>query len=103
MGGGASGLFQGICRRYRLQSQGHALQGLIGPMKGKILYSPEDMNKAFRLGFDGAGWKERRNAFWVTEDEKIMRTICGQPPEEQKSAIEKSGHDPIMSYNRRIS
>ncbi len=69
-------------------------------MKGRMLFSPEDMNRAFDHGFHNAGWKERRNTFWVTSDEKILRTIYSHSSDEQKTAIENAGHEPIMSYNQ---
>lgn len=69
-------------------------------MKGKLLYSPEDMNAAFKKGFVSKGWKQRRNTFWVTADEKLMRGVYSLPPEEQKRAIIEAGHEPIMSYNQ---
>ncbi len=69
-------------------------------MQGRMLFSPEDMNRAFDHGFNNAGWKERRNTFWVTSDEKILRTIYNHSPDEQKTAIENAGHEPIMSYNQ---
>ena len=69
-------------------------------MRGKLLYSPEAMNEAFKLGFEHLGWKQRRNTFWVTDDEKIMRAVYSLPTEEQKQAIRAAGHEPIMSYNQ---
>ncbi len=69
-------------------------------MPGKTLYSPADMNRAFRDGFQERGWSERRSNFWVTADEKLLRGIYGLPEEEQRRAIEEAGHSPIMSYNQ---
>lgn len=69
-------------------------------MKGKLLYSPEDMNAAFKKGFVSKGWEQRRNTFWVTADEKLMRGVYSLPPEEQKRAIVEAGYEPIMSYNQ---
>ena len=69
-------------------------------MSGRILYSPTDMNAAFKMGLEAIGWTERRNTFWVTDDEKLLRGIYGLSSEEQKSAIQKAGHEPIMSYNQ---
>ena len=68
--------------------------------QGKMLYSPEDMNRAFSRGLGALDWKERRNTFWVTSDEKLLRGIYGQPADEQERAIRESGHIPIMSYNQ---
>lgn len=67
---------------------------------GKMLYSPVDMNKAFKKGLESRGWQQRRKSFWVTKDEKLLRSIYGQPEEEQKKAIEAAGHKPYWSYNQ---
>ena len=69
-------------------------------MRGRMLYSPPDMNAAFKAGLEVLGWEERRNTFWVTADERLMRGIYGHPAEEQKAAIQSAGHEPIMSYNQ---
>ena len=68
--------------------------------RGRKLFSPKDMNRAFKRGFKAAGWKQRQNTFWVTEDEKVLRGIYGQPAKEQKLAIQAAGHEPIRSYNQ---
>ena len=47
-------------------------------MPGKLLYSPGDMNKSFKINFKGLRWMERRNTFWVTADERLMRGIYNQ-------------------------
>ena len=69
-------------------------------MRGKTLYSPTAMNQAFKQGLQERGWSERRRTFWVTADERLMRGIYSRPEDEQKQAIEKAGHTPIMSYNQ---
>ena len=69
-------------------------------MLGRLLYSPSDMNRAFKNGLEARGWSERRNTFWVTDDEKLLRGIYGLPESEQKRAIEKAGYTPIKSYNQ---
>ena len=69
-------------------------------MRGRLLYSPGDMNIAFKRGLETRGWSERRNRFWVTDDEKLLRGIYSLPEKEQKRAIEEAGHTPIMSYNQ---
>lgn len=69
-------------------------------MKGKRLFSPGDMNDAFKQGFRQRDWEERRSTFWVTSDEKLMRGIYGLGEKEQKRAIEQAGYEPIMSYNQ---
>ena len=67
---------------------------------GKLLYSPVDMNKAFKVGLKPLGWSERRSTFWVTADEKLTRKIYSQPENEQKEAIQRAGYEPIRSYNQ---
>ena len=67
---------------------------------GKRLYSPVDMNRAFKDGLQSRGWTERRSVFWVTADDKLMRTIHDRPEDEQKRKIESAGYEPIMSYNQ---
>ncbi len=69
-------------------------------MPGQLLYSPKDMNFAFKEGLESTGWDERRNTFWVTDDEKLLRGIYGLSPEEQKQKIQDAGYEPIMSYNQ---
>ena len=69
-------------------------------MRGKTLYSPTDMNRAFRDGFRQQEWGERRSTFWVTDDEKLLRGVYNLPEDEQRRAIEEAGHSPIMSYNQ---
>ncbi len=69
-------------------------------MPGKVLFSPADMNRAFKDGLKARGWSERRSTFWLTADEKLMRGIYGMSESEQKRAIEKAGYEPIMSYNQ---
>ena len=72
-------------------------------MRGRLLYSPSDMNRAFREGFREHHWEERRNVFWVTDNERLLRDIHNLPEFEQKKAIEKAGHTPINPITRPIS
>ena len=69
-------------------------------MAGKLLYSPTDMNKAMEVGFKKRGWNQRRQGFWVTDDDRIVRAIANLTPEQQKETIEKAGNQPIYSYNQ---
>lgn len=67
---------------------------------GQLLYSPQDMNKAFKKGFTEKGWQQRRQNFWVTSDERVTRSIFNLQPDLQKKMIEEAGKDPIHSYNQ---
>lgn len=68
--------------------------------RGKLLYSPADMNAAFKREFESLGWKQERRSFWVTSDERLMRRVHNLPPEDQKRQIEDAGHTAIGSYNQ---
>jgi len=69
-------------------------------MKGKLLYSPIDMNANFKHLLTRVGWKESRVSYWVTKDEKLIRKTLSIDPKEQKKVIEASGETPIYSYNQ---
>ena len=58
------------------------------------------MNSDFKRHFESCGWQQRHHTFWVTADEKLLRTIHGRTAQEQKAAIEAAGHKPIKSYNQ---
>ena len=69
-------------------------------MKGKILYSPIEMNKSFSALLKAKDWKESRVSYWVTKSEKLIRKTLTMLPEEQKKEIEAAGETPIYSYNQ---
>lgn len=69
-------------------------------MKGKILYSPIEMNKSFDALLKAKDWQESRVGYWVTKSEKLIRKTITMPSEEQKKEIEAAGEVPIFSYNQ---
>ena len=69
-------------------------------MKGKILYSPIEMNKSFDALLKAKDWQESRVSYWVTKSEKLIRKTIAMPSEEQKKEIEAAGEVPIFSYNQ---
>jgi len=69
-------------------------------MKGTLLYSPIDMNNAFKSELTGFGWEESRVSYWVTRNDKLIRKTLAMPPEMQKQEIETSGETAIRSYNQ---
>ena len=68
--------------------------------QGKLLYSPIDLNKAISKGFHSLGWEQRRQTFWVTSDEHLMRRVHNLEQEVQKQTITDAGKEPIRSYNQ---
>lgn len=69
-------------------------------MKGRVLYSPRDMNKQFAHLLNSTGWHESRVSYWVTKNEKLVRKTLTMTPEQQKREIEEAGETPIFSYNQ---
>lgn len=69
-------------------------------MKGKLLFSPIDMNAAFNRLLREKSWAESRVNYWVTKSEKLIRKTLTLPAEEQKREIEAAGEIPIFSYNQ---
>lgn len=68
--------------------------------KGKVLFSPIDMNVAFNRHLRKHSWKESRVSYWVTRNEKLIRKTLTMSAEEQKREIENEGETPIYSYNQ---
>ena len=68
--------------------------------KGRLLFSPVDMNKLFKQRLEQHGWTESRVNYWVTREEKLIRKTLGMSPEHQKAEIEQAGLSPISSYNQ---
>lgn len=68
--------------------------------KGQILYSPVDMNLAFKKLLKDKNWKESRVNYWVTKDIQLIRRTVMMTPKEQKEEIKKKGGIPIFSYNQ---
>ncbi len=69
-------------------------------MKGRLLYSPIEMNKLFKNLLELKQWKESRVSYWITKDERLIRKTLMMPPEKQKEEIEQSGYQPFFSYNQ---
>lgn len=69
-------------------------------MKGKLLFSPIDMNIAFKRLLRGRDWDETRVSYWVTKTEKLIRKTLEMSAEEQKLEIEAAGEKAIFSYNQ---
>ncbi len=69
-------------------------------MKGRLLYSPVEMNKTFKQLLGGKEWHESRVNYWVTKDAKLIRKTLPMSPEEQKREIDEAGAEAIFSYNQ---
>lgn len=69
-------------------------------MRGKVLYSPIDLNANFKTLLAGAGWGESRVSYWVTKSEELIRRTLALDPSTQKQEIEDAGEEAIFSYNQ---
>ncbi|HOJ71104.1 MAG TPA: BglII/BstYI family type II restriction endonuclease [Syntrophorhabdaceae bacterium] len=69
-------------------------------MKGRLLFSPIDINAAFKQLLRSKKWQENRVSYWVTKNERLIRKTLTMSPEEQKREIEEAGEKPIFSYNQ---
>lgn len=68
-------------------------------MRGKLLYSPAEINKRFKKELEACGWSEVRTDYWVTDDFELIRKTILLPPDEQKKMIEAEKKKAIRSYN----
>lgn len=68
--------------------------------KGQLLFSPIDMNAAFKDLLRARDWEEKRVKYWVTRDEKLIRKTLTMSPGQQKRKIEAAKKKPILSYNQ---
>lgn len=69
-------------------------------MKGKMLFSPADLNSRIKKDFEGLGWYESRTNYWETDDYNLIGKTMHLKADEQKRVIESFGKEPIRSYNQ---
>jgi hypothetical protein len=68
--------------------------------KGKILYSPVDLNNAFAARLRQRGWAESRTQYYVTADVKLARETLTLDAPKQKEIIESAGRTAHFTYNQ---
>ncbi len=69
-------------------------------MKGKLLYGPKPMNKAFRKALRDQGWaKAKTNSYYVARDAELTKRIIDEPRAKQKQLIEEAGEEPLRTSN----
>ena len=67
---------------------------------GKILFSPIDMNKAFKSLLNAKGWHESRTQYYVTANVKLARETLTLSADEQKRIIGDAGETAHFTYNQ---
>ncbi len=69
-------------------------------MRGRLLFSPIEMNAEFNRLLRNKSWEESRVSYWVTKSKKLIRKTLTMSADEQKREIEAAGETPIFSYNQ---
>ena len=68
---------------------------------GKILYSPSELNKLFKVEFEKLNWQEMRTFYYVNEDLQTTKEIVSIRDEKiQKQSIEQKGFEAYRTYNQ---
>ncbi len=66
-----------------------------------MLYSPQEINKAFCKQFKNLGWNESRYNYYITLDRELMEKSLNMSASEQKKFLIENGEKkPIYSYNQ---
>lgn len=68
--------------------------------KEQVLYSPIELNKAFKELFSKNNWKESRTQYFVTANVKLARDTLALSADEQKEKIEAAGEIAHYTYNQ---
>jgi hypothetical protein len=70
-------------------------------MHGKMLFSPGELNSAFKERFANFGWNEKRYQYYISTDRKKLPKLLELPFEQQKAYLIESGETaPIHSYKQ---
>lgn len=64
------------------------------------LYSPSEINNAFKTSFNNLGWNENRQTYYLTPNQNLAYATMALPPEQQKYIIEANNEIAYMSYNQ---
>jgi len=68
--------------------------------KGKILYSPDEINREFKNIFEELGWKPVRRDFYVAADFNTVKVLEPLSFEQQKKYLESLKIPLLHSYNQ---
>ena len=69
-------------------------------MRGRVLFSPKELNQGFHSQFTELGWREERVQYYVSADPDVSRDTLNLSPEQQKEAIIAAGNAPLFTYNQ---
>jgi len=69
-------------------------------MLGKMLYSPTDLNAAFKRELGNRNWlNAKRNRFYVTDDPDLTKEMMGLDIDEQRALAQRAGKPLIETFN----
>ena len=68
--------------------------------KGRLLYSPIELNKEFKVRLERLGWNESRTQYFVTADIRLARETLMLEASQQKDIIEEAGKMAHFTYNQ---
>ncbi|BDQ26551.1 BglII/BstYI family type II restriction endonuclease [Helicobacter heilmannii] len=68
--------------------------------QGNCLFSPVEINKAFKVSLNALGWLENRQTYYLTPHQSLAFETMYLNPEMQKQAIEAQGQTAYLSYNQ---
>lgn len=70
-------------------------------MKGKNLFAPKELNKAFDERFSARGWNESRYNYYITLNRDLMeKSLLMSASEQREFLIDNGEPAPIYSYNQ---
>lgn len=68
---------------------------------GELLYSPIELNSAFKAAFGQHGWNESRYSYYITLNRRLLDESVKMSAQQQKKFLEENGEpNPIHSYNQ---
>lgn len=69
-------------------------------MKGKLLYSPADLNRQFKEVLYERGWEcPGKTFFYATDDEELTKRLISSELDHQREILEANDKPLIRSYN----
>lgn len=69
-------------------------------MVGRLLYSPVEINNAFREAFYDLGWEGKIQRYFLTPNQELAYMTMALPPDEQRQIILEHGERPYHSSNQ---
>ena len=69
-------------------------------MKGRLLFSPKDLNAEFDSRLSSLGWESKRYSYYIAHNYDQTEVMINLSLEEQKQYLLDQGAEAIFSYNQ---